>query len=155
MSRDHEVPHVFAKLNMFGVPWGGLIPALAVPVLLLCLFSTLELLADLYAIGVVGAIAINLTCCTINKQLDVRLYERIAIGAIASGMIAMELTLAVEKPHALMFVAIILLAGLSMRFVTKTYLPRRAAAARARAEEEAARARSAGVEATTPSTEQV
>ena len=47
------------KLNLFGVPWVGLIPALLVPILLLSIFSTLEMLADLYAIGVVGAIAIN------------------------------------------------------------------------------------------------
>ncbi len=54
MSRDTELPHVFARLNIFGVPWAGLIPALFVPVALLAIFSTIEDLADLYAIGVVG-----------------------------------------------------------------------------------------------------
>jgi amino acid transporter/nucleotide-binding universal stress UspA family protein len=145
MARDRELPHFFTKLNLFGVPWAGLVPALVVPIILLMMFHNLELLADLYAIGVVGAIGINLSCCTINRKLNVRLYERLAIGAIAAVMVAMELTLAVEKPHALFFVGIILVAGLSMRFFTKSYLPRRAAA-KARAAAEAARARAAAGE---------
>jgi len=126
MSRDAELPHIFARLNLFGVPWVGLIPALLVPVLLLTLFSSLETLADLYAIGVVGAIAINLTCCTINKKLPVRLWERLSIGVIAATMIAIELTLAVQKVPALIFVIIVLAIGLGARFFTKSYLPARA-----------------------------
>jgi amino acid transporter/nucleotide-binding universal stress UspA family protein len=126
MARDKEVPKFFNKLNTFGVPWVGLIPAVAVPVLLLLLFPSLEMLADLYAIGVVGAIAINLTCCTINAKLPVAVWERLCIGAIAAVMIAIELTLAVRKPHALIFAGIILGVGLGARFVTKSYLPARA-----------------------------
>jgi amino acid transporter len=126
MARDEELPRVFAKLNLFGVPWVGLIPALLVPILLLSIFSTLETLADLYAIGVVGAIAINLTCCTINAKLQVRRWERLAIGAIAAVMIAIEITLAVQKLPALIFVSVILAVGLGARFFTKSYLPARA-----------------------------
>jgi nucleotide-binding universal stress UspA family protein len=145
MSRDKEVPHFFANLNMFGVPWVGLSPALGLPILLLLLFPRLETLAELYAIGVVGAIAINLSCCTINRGLGVKLWERLAIGAIAAVMIAMELTLAVQKPHALGFVLAVLGVGLGARFTTKTYLPRRARRL-ARAKIEAARATRAEVE---------
>jgi amino acid transporter/nucleotide-binding universal stress UspA family protein len=126
MARDSELPRAFSRLNLFGVPWVGLIPAVAVPILLLMAFSTLESLADLYAIGVVGAIAINLTCCTINPKLQVRTWERLAIGAIAGLMIAIEITLAAQKLPALIFVAIILAVGLSARFFTKSYLPARA-----------------------------
>jgi amino acid transporter/nucleotide-binding universal stress UspA family protein len=126
MSRDHEVPAFFNKLNLFGVPWVGLLPAVLVPCLLLLLFPTLEMLADLYAIGVVGAIAINLSCCTINRKLPVRSVERLFIGLIAAAMIAIELTLAYEKPHALIFVGIILAVGLGARAFTKSYLPARA-----------------------------
>ena len=72
MSRDNELPHFFTRLNMFGVPWVALLPAVVVPCLLLLIFTSLEELADLYAMGVVGAIAINfLTCCTINRKLEV------------------------------------------------------------------------------------
>ena len=126
MSRDTELPRFFGKLNLFGVPWLGLIPAIIVPCLLLLLFTDLDALADLYAIGVVGAIAINLTCCTINRRLPVKKWERTAIGFIAAVMIAIELTLAVQKWHALVFVSIILVIGLGMRLFTKWYLPARA-----------------------------
>jgi nucleotide-binding universal stress UspA family protein len=113
-------------LNVFGVPWVGLIPALVVPCLLLMIFTSLETLADLYAIGVVGAIAINLSCCTVNMKLDVRMWERLCIGLIAAVMVAIELTLAVQKWHALVFVVVILAVGLGMRLLTKSYLPARA-----------------------------
>lgn len=126
MARDHELPHIFAKLNPFGVPWFGLIPAIVVPVLLLSIFSTLEKLADLYAMGVVGAIAINLTCCTINLKLPLKKHERAFIAVVAAVMIAMELTLAIQKPHALVFILIILGIGLGARLFTKNYLPARA-----------------------------
>jgi amino acid transporter/nucleotide-binding universal stress UspA family protein len=126
MARDHELPHFFNRLNLFGVPWIGLIPALVVPILLLLIFPTLETLADLYAIGVVGAIAINLSCCTVNRKLPVHVVERVFIGLIAAVMIAIELTLAVQKLHALIFVGIILAVGLGARFFTKSYLPARA-----------------------------
>jgi amino acid transporter/nucleotide-binding universal stress UspA family protein len=126
MARDHELPHLFAKLNPFGVPWFGLLPAIVVPVLLLSIFSTLEKLADLYAMGVVGAIAINLTCCTINLNLPLKKHERAFIAVVAVVMIAMELTLAIQKPHALVFILIILGVGLGARLFTKSYLPARA-----------------------------
>jgi amino acid transporter len=137
MSRDLELPHFFAKLNMFGVPWAALVPALGVPCLLLLIFPNVEDLADLYAMGVVGAIGINLSCCTINKKLPVHVYERIFIGIIAVAMIAIEATLVVQKPHAVVFVGAILLLGLGARFFTKTFLPARARSKVRRDEEEA------------------
>jgi amino acid transporter/nucleotide-binding universal stress UspA family protein len=128
MARDNELPHFFARLNLFGVPWIGLLPALGVPIVLLLVFHDLELLADLYAIGVVGAIAINLSCCTVNRKLAVTPRERVFIGMVALVMIAMELTLAVEKPHALLFVGIVLAVGLGVREITRRHLPARARA---------------------------
>ena len=137
MSRDNELPHFFTRLNLFGVPWVALLPAVVVPCLLLLIFTSLEELADLYAMGVVGAIAINLTCCTINRKLEVRQVERLFIGLIAVVMIAIELTLAWQKPHAVAFVALILGVGLGARFVTKVYLPARAKAREKRTTAEA------------------
>ena len=126
MARDSELPRLFTRLNLFGVPWFGLVPALLVPILLVVIFPTLEMLADLYAIGVVGAIAINLSCCTVNPKLPVKTWERLCIGLVAAVMVAIELTLAVQKIHALIFVSIILAIGLGARLFTKTYLPARA-----------------------------
>ncbi len=57
MSRDTELPHFFSRLNKFGVPWAGLLVAVAIPSIILMCTGDLDLLADLYAIGgVVGAI---------------------------------------------------------------------------------------------------
>jgi amino acid transporter len=146
MSRDQELPRFFNKLNIFGVPWVGLIPALAVPCILLALFTNIEELADLYAIGVVGAIAINLTCCTINAKLPIKTWERLAIGVLAAIMLAIELTLAVQKWHALVFVTIILAVGMGARLFTKWYLPARARMKRPPTKEELTTGRYRGAE---------
>jgi amino acid transporter len=119
MARDNELPRFFQKLNAFGVPWWGLIPAVVIPVVLLILFGKLESLADLYAIGVVGAIAINLCSCTINTKLAVQRWERAALGVLGGVMIAIELTLAWEKHAAVVFVSVVLITGLGMRFITR------------------------------------
>jgi amino acid transporter/nucleotide-binding universal stress UspA family protein len=121
MSRDTELPRFFTKLNAFGVPWLALIPAICLPVVILCFVTDLEKLADLYAIGVVGAIAINLGSCTANRQMPLKKFERIGMGILAVIMIAIEFTLAYQKPHALVFAGSILVIGLVMRFSTKTY----------------------------------
>jgi len=152
MGRDQELPTIFTRLNFFGVPWAGLVPALLVPCILLMIFTDLSDLADLYAIGVVGAIAINLSSCTINRKLPIRTWERGAIGTIALIMVGIECTLAVEKPHALIFVALILGAGLGLRFMTKTFPALRARAARPLTPEELRQGLYRGVPITVPET---
>src|SRR5437667_2959689 len=60
MSRDREVPAIFHRLNKWGVPSAGMLLATVVPMLLVLLVKDMAGLADLYAVGVVGAIATNL-----------------------------------------------------------------------------------------------
>lgn len=127
MSRDSELPRWLMKLNIFGVPWRTLIAAVALPGLVLLVTGDLALLAGLYAIGVVGAIAINLGSCCMNRDMPLKWYERGGMGILAAVMIAIEMTLAVGKPAALLFVLIILGGGMGLRFVTRTWLPARAA----------------------------
>ena len=69
MSRDSELPAFFQKLNGFGAPWVGAIVAAGVPALVLLFAHDLETLASLYAIGVVGAVAINVTLCSVHPRL--------------------------------------------------------------------------------------
>ena len=57
MSRDGEVPDVFQKLNHFGVPNASILVATIVPTILVIAVKDMSGLADLYAVGVVGAIA--------------------------------------------------------------------------------------------------
>jgi amino acid transporter len=126
MARDTELPRGLLKLNIFGVPWRALIAAVALPSLILLITGDLDLLAGLYAIGVVGAIAINLGSCCLNREMALKMYERMGMGLLAAIMIAIELTLAVEKPSALLFAGGVLIVGLSLRFVTTSWLPGRA-----------------------------
>src|SRR5205814_3497196 len=60
MARDREVPKIFQRLNKWGVPGFGMALATIVPMLLVLLVKDMAGLADLYAVGVVGAIATNL-----------------------------------------------------------------------------------------------
>lgn len=126
MARDSELPKGLMKLNIFGVPWRTLLAAVAMPSLILLVTGDLDLMAGLYAIGVVGAIAINLGSCCMNARMPLKVYERAGMGLLAAIMIAIEITLAIGKPSALAFAATVLGAGLGLRFVTKTYLPARA-----------------------------
>jgi amino acid transporter/nucleotide-binding universal stress UspA family protein len=121
MSRDNELPRFLSRLNMFGVPWLALIPAVIVPVLILSIFHDLSTLGDLYAIGVVGAITINLCSAAINRELKLQHWERFYLAAVGVIMAAIELTLALQKHEALIFALSILASGLLARFYTKQY----------------------------------
>src|SRR5438445_11195020 len=57
MSRDRELPKIFQRLNKWGVPSAGMLFATIVPMLLVIIVKDMSRLADLYASGVVGAIA--------------------------------------------------------------------------------------------------
>ena len=121
MSRDTELPNAFTKLNKFGVPWIALLPAVLLPVLILTVFQDLETLGDLYAIGVVGAIAINLGSCSYNRTMPLKVYERTAMAILAVIMLAIEATLVYEKPSARYFALTVVVAGLSLRYIAKAY----------------------------------
>lgn len=121
MSRDTELPHVLTKLNMFGVPWYALIGAVGLPIVVLNIFQDLQTLANLYAVGVVGAIAINLGSCCINKEMPVKSWERTGLGILAAIMVCIEATLIWEKPDARYFALFVVGLGLTARFFTKTY----------------------------------
>ncbi len=121
MSRDNELPRFLSRLNVFGVPWLALIPAVIVPVLILSISHDLSTLGDLYAIGVVGAITINLSSAAINRELKLQSWERIYLGAVGVIMAAIEITLALQKHEALIFALSVLASGLLARFYTKQY----------------------------------
>ena len=68
LARDGEMPKSFTRLNFHGVPWAPLFIAIALPFILTLFSGDLDSLADMYAIGVVGAIAVNLGSCWYNKN---------------------------------------------------------------------------------------
>lgn len=118
MAHDGELPDTFLLLNRFGVPWVGLITATILPVLVLNIDDSVSGLAALYAIGVVGAIAINLGSCAFAKTIPLKGRERIIMRATFLILAAIWVTIALSKLYALLFVAIILGVGLGLRQLT-------------------------------------
>lgn len=115
MARDRELPAHLGLLNTWGMPVLPLVLATLAPVAILLVVSDVEQLADLYAIGVVGAVSINLGSCATNMKVEISRFERIGMGLIAVVMIGVWITIAIEKPHALMFALCILVVGLIAR----------------------------------------
>ena len=119
MACDDELPRGFRKVNRWGVPLPPLLIATIIPVLLIFFFDNLVLLADLYAIGFVGAIAVNLGSTSTDRNLPMKKYERIFMIAVCVIMSAIELTLFIQKSHARYFVLVIIGVGLALRQVAK------------------------------------
>ncbi|PZR79884.1 MAG: amino acid transporter [Chthoniobacterales bacterium] len=115
MAQDGEMPRELARLNRYGVPKIPLAVAIVVPIVVLVVTGKFTSLAGLYAIGVVGAIAVNLGSCTFNKRLALRPYERLSMGVTFVVLAAVELTIAKTKPDALFFAMCVLFVGLAFR----------------------------------------
>jgi hypothetical protein len=81
--------------------------------------TSFESLAGLYAIGVVGAITVNLGSCAMNRTIGFTWYDRVLFGITFVILLWVELTLAHTKPDALFFVMCILGAGLALRAYTQ------------------------------------
>ena len=123
MAQDGELPPNFKLLNRQGVPWVPLIAAVILPVIVLESTRGLEALASLYAIGVVGAICLNLGCCSLNRDLPMKPWQRCVMTGTAILMAAIWITVAITKPHALLFAAVMCGAGLFLREMTRVKGP--------------------------------
>ncbi len=118
MSRDREMPRQFRRLNRHGVPIYPLLIALGLPTVVLLLVANFTALAGLYAIGVVGAITVNVGSCTFNRTVGFTWYDRVLFGVTFVVLAFVELTLAHTKLDALQFVVAILIGGLALRAYT-------------------------------------
>jgi amino acid transporter/nucleotide-binding universal stress UspA family protein len=119
LARDGEMPRDFAKLNPYGVPWIPVLIATALPLLVVAFSPDQIKLMELYAIGVVGAITVNLGSCIFNGKLGLYWNERAVMIATALVLLAVELTLAKTKPNALFFIVCILLSGFALRAIAQ------------------------------------
>ena len=115
MAQDRDLPPVFRMLNRQGVPWVPLIVSVVLPVIVLESTRGLEALASLYAIGVTGAICLNLGSCGLDKTLAMRGWQRVVMIGTALLMAAIWVTIAVNKPHAFLFAVILSGVGLFLR----------------------------------------
>jgi amino acid transporter len=118
MSRDGELPPALQRLNAFGAPWMAAAVAATVPAVVLLFFHDLTTLASLYAIGVVGAVALDCTLATFHPRLRSRV-RKVAIFSLGMFLLVVWVTLAFTKWHATVFVAIVLAVGLSFRAATQ------------------------------------
>ncbi|MDQ3414161.1 MAG: amino acid permease, partial [Verrucomicrobiota bacterium] len=115
MAQDGEMPKQLARLNRHGVPRIPLYVAIGIPIVVLLVTQKFEALAGLYAIGVVGAIAVNLGSCTFNKRLTLTWYQRLLMGVTFLILAVVEVTIAKTKPDALFFAICVLGIGLALR----------------------------------------
>ncbi len=143
MARDGELPHPFTQLNGFGVPWVPLIMATVLPVIVLNAEDSVEGLSHLYAIGVIGAIAINIGSTAFARTVDLALHERVVMKVTLIALTAVWLTIAITKLPALIFVTIVVGLGLVVREFTQRRQAAAPAPAVAPAQEPAAHLASA------------
>lgn len=115
MSRDGELPPAFQRLNKHGVPNLGMFIATIIPALLVIAVSDMSGLADLYAIGVVGAITTNLGASATDRKLELAKWERLLMLFTFVIMLGIELSLFIDKPNARYFATTVLVVGLIMR----------------------------------------
>jgi amino acid transporter len=115
MSRDGEMPDIFQKLNRFGVPFYPTLASFLLPIFVLFFISDVLGLANLYAIGFVGAIAVNLGATSTNSALSLKTWNRVFMFGTFVVMFLIEATLFIDKPHARTFVLSIVGLGLLLR----------------------------------------
>jgi amino acid transporter/nucleotide-binding universal stress UspA family protein len=123
LGQDRELPKSLTVLNYSGVPWVGLVIATILPVIVLMIVSDVKTLSEMYAIGVVGAIAINVCSCAFNRELDISAWERRGLWALGALMVAIELTIIYDKPKATLFASIVVGSVLLTRFVIRRMTP--------------------------------
>src|SRR4029450_10958031 len=86
-----------------------------VPMLLVLLVKDMAGLADLYAVGVVGAIATNLGATSTDRKLSIKTLQRTLMFGTFLVMAAIEVSLLIDKPNARYFAVTILAVGLILR----------------------------------------
>ncbi len=119
MAKDKELPGSFSSLNRYGMPWLALIVGVTVPCLVLVFEHDVVRLAALYAIGVIGAITLNLGSSATNFHIHLKRRERILLMAGSIILFFIELTIAYQKHQALIFASSIVGVGLILRYVAK------------------------------------
>ena len=120
MSVDKELPQSLRILNRYGVPILPLFLATGIPIVILLLVGNVESLSHLYAIGLVGAMTINLGSTATDKSIKISTVVRVFMLISAIVLFFIEISIAVNKVQAALFAMAILIAGLSARSIVKS-----------------------------------
>lgn len=121
MSRDGEMPEFFQSLSPFGVPRYPLLLTVIAIIAILLVIHDVAALANLYAVGFVGAIATNLGVNAIDKTLAMTKTQRVLMWLTCSILVAIEITLFITKPDARRFAISIMTVGLILRMLVVEY----------------------------------
>ena len=97
MAIDSELPRPLTKLNYSGVPWVGLLVAVAIPIAVIIVEQDITVLAKLYVLGVCGAITVSVLSCAVNKKLDIGTKSRIGMWALGLFLLSITLTIGVTQ----------------------------------------------------------
>jgi amino acid transporter len=119
MSVDRELPSSLRILNKHGVPVVPLIVSTAIPITVLMVIGNVEILSHLYAIGLVGAMTINLGSTATDRSVPLKKVIRSFMLVSAVILLMVEVSIAVNKKEAAIFASAILVAGLSARTLTQ------------------------------------
>lgn len=117
MSVDGELPAPLRKLNRHGVPILPLIITTLAPILVLLVIRDFQTLSHLYAIGLVGAMVINLGSTSTDKTVSLGPFVRGFMVVSATILLLVEISIAIEKKEATIFAAVILVVGLAARYL--------------------------------------
>lgn len=119
MASDEELPHHFRRINKYGVPLLPLLVTTLIPLVLIVSMRSVFHLAGLYAIGFVGAIAMNLGCTSTDLRLPLKKQERLFMFLVFLMMAAIEITLFIDREPARYFAILVMLIGLGFRLLAK------------------------------------
>jgi amino acid transporter len=119
MAVDKELPLSLRKLNSHGVPMIPLVVTTILPIIVLLVIQKVETLSHLYAIGLVGAMIINLGSTATDKSVSLKPYLKILMLVSAGVLVLIEISIAINKHEATIFAGLILLLGLAARQVVK------------------------------------
>ncbi|MCX6145147.1 MAG: universal stress protein [Ignavibacteriales bacterium] len=119
MSVDRELPSALRHLNRHGVPIVPLAVATLVPVIVLLLIGNVEMLSHLYAIGLVGAMTINLGSTATDRTIKLKTLVRGFMMVSATVLLLIEVSIAINKTQAVIFASSILIVGLGARSLVR------------------------------------
>jgi amino acid transporter len=119
MSVDGELPVGLRKLNKYGVPIYPLIISTLLPIIVLTLVHDVITLSALYAIGVVGAIMINVGSTGTDRSIKLPIWTRAFMIFSTVALFLIEATIVIEKSKAVLFALSVLFIGLGAREIAR------------------------------------
>lgn len=119
MAVDGELPKPLRKLNKHGVPVYPLLIATLIPIIVLVIVHDVITLAQMYAIGVVGAVLINIGSTGTDPDIKLSTTKRWFMIGSALILFFIEATIAIEKTKALLFALSVLAVGLTARALAR------------------------------------